>query len=705
MSYPKREEDQVLWWQTQIEYSRRRMKPLFEASRVLERQYYNDPSSERESSLAGDGLSGDQHLRRVRSSLVFGYIDQSLANMIDRNPEFRCTPETPHAAEKISPDDPGSLTRYQGASKIVNYRYRELNQLRVDERVATDAFLYPYGVAKIGYNLDFDVRKQELLLPEDGMVLDNPEEEGLFLAIGQETMVTGEQDHRGHVEQHLGLLRELAATPGPASDMLVRLVESHIKLHKDFLYRRAPSANTNVRFESPFAVRWLPDMFLTDVLSLEGPNDARWIAFGWELPIDEVQADPVLRNTGGLEPTRWKDAPERPEGLETDGLDLVRGWEIWALDFPMGRGKFEDRLIVVAEGCNKFLRNEDEWPYDRLDDYPAETLVFNPGFRSWYNKSPLLMGGADTVQGLVNELLDSYLAIIRRQKNVWLVDPSSGIDDQMISDILESPDCSVVEVPGLAEAKGQVVIPLPFPEVPPEKGELLRILQSMFDRTMGTPQPVALPQSDSATEASIMEKRNTSREGRRSGLLGEFQVRKARKMWQLDCQYRPQKLFLVDDEAMAFVELDAEMARGEYQFTMDITSHVEATSVERSQGMDLLNLFAGLTPVLSQTFGVPPNLPELARRLLSRGFGEKNPEIIMPSKPPGGPEGTPEGVGPEGIMGQGSGTEFANPEAQGAQEAVKNGRMVDRNIGPLDRDTYNRAQPSRGRLEGQQESR
>ena len=196
-----------------------------------------------------------------------------------------------------------------------------------------------------------------------------------------------------------------------------------------------------------------------------------------------------------------------------------------------------------------------------------------------------------------------------------------------------------------------------------------------------------------------MEKRNTSREERRSGLLAEFQIRKARKMWQLDCQYQPEKLFLVDRNALQFVSLTPEVAEGEYLFSMDITSHINAESVERSQLMDLLNLFAGLTPVMMETFGAPPNLPELARRLLVRGFGERSVEEILPPRP------QQQQGGESGVMGQGSGTEFQNPAAQAAQEGVKNGRMVDRNIGPLDRDTYNRAQPSQGRLEGQQETR
>jgi len=713
MSYPRREEDQVGWWQGQIEFSRRRMKPLFEASKVLVRQYYNEASGEREAQAEDAGL-GDSHLHRTKCSLIFGWIDQSLANMIDRNPLFRCVPDNPQASARIHPEDPNSLTFAEGVGRIVNYRYRELNQQRVDERVALDAFLWPYGVAKIGYTLDMEARRQELVgVGEDGLVIDEPEDENLYLGIGQETLVHEGQDHRAHLDAHTSLLQGGLAMMGVGTEAIRQvepLIDDHIKLHKQFLYRKAPDSNTNVRRETPFAVRWLPEMFLTDVLSLEGPNDARWVAFGWELPVDEVRATPEYRNTKDLQPLRLTGAPDRLEGLDEDGLDVVRGWEIWAKDFPVGRGRFEDRLIVIAEGCDKFLRNEDEWPYTNLDDYPAETLVYNPGYRSWYCKSPLLMGGGDTVQGLVNEILDSYLSIVRKQKNLWLVDPSTGLDTDAISDLLDAPDGSVIEVPGLAEAGANLVVPLPFHQVPPEKGELLAILQGMFDRSLGTPQPMSMPQSDTATQASIVEKRNTSREERRSGLLTEFQTRKAMKMWQLDCQYRPKKLFLVDRDAELFLGIGEEMAKGEYLFTIDITSHVAALSLERSQWMDLLNLFAGLTPVMMQTGGAPPNLQEIARRLLVRGFNEREVESIFPPAQPQAPapEGMPgmPGMPPEaGVEGQGSGTEFADPAAQAAQEGVKDGRMVDKNIGPLQRDSFNRDNPEQGRLEGAAEKR
>ncbi len=695
MAYPRKESEQVAWWTNQVTYARRRMKPLFDASNILVRQFYGETAGQREEDREATE-SSDRHLARVKSGLVYGWIDQSISNMVDRSPIFRCVPETREAAERIDPEDPNSLTMAQGVEKVVNYRYRETNQLRVDERTVQDAFLMPYGVVKIGYTLDYEKRAQDLWLPEDGdLVFDEVDEENLFLFTGVETRVTPTQDHRAHIEGHTSALQgELLGTPEEALGTLVALIESHIEYHQMFLRRPDPSSNANVRFEAPFAVHWPADMFLTDALCLEGPQDARWVAFGWELPIEEVQADPNYRNTSDLTPSRWRDAPEKPDELDSDGFDMIRGWEIWAKNFPVGRGHFEDRLLVIVEGHDKFLRNEKEWPYSHLDDYPAETLVFQPGHRSWFHKSPLLMGGADTVQGLVNEILDSYLSIIRKQKNIWLVDPTSNITQEVIQNILEAPDGSVIEVPGLMDMGNNAVIPLPFHQVPPEKGELLGVLQGMFDRSMGTPQPMSMRQPESATEASIMEKRNTSRENRRSGLLSEFQTRKARKMWQLDTQYRPERLFLVDKSAMSFVAISEEMARGDYLFSMDVTSHSTALSVERSQWMDLLNLFAGLTPMMVELYGLPPNLPELARRLLVRGFDDRVVEDVLPMLNKASQQMQEQGaMGPEGGM-----------PAEGVEAAMQEGRHADRGIGPLDPDSFNRDIPVQGRLEGASET-
>jgi hypothetical protein len=697
MAYPTAQDLRVQYWQGQIGFVQKKVKPLFEACNILVNQFYNEASTEREQD-AGD--AEEEHVRRVKSGLIHGFIDQSLANMLDRAPTFQCYPETREAAQRIDPMDPQGATLASGVAKISNYRYRETNQLRVDERCALDAFLFPYGVAKIGFELDVDAVEQEMLQDMTVLDMEDPAEENVFIKGGIPVRVQDAQDHLFHIQVHQNELRMLLEESDneEVKSFMKESFMDHIKLHKLFNDRPAPSANTNVHRGSPYAVRWQPDLFLTDAFSLDGPMDARWIAFGWELPIDEVRANPAYRNVDDLEPSRYKDAPDKEGELESDGFDVVRGWEVWARNFPAGKNKFRNLFFTIAEGNEKFLQYEEEWPYDRIDNYPVETLTFQTGVRQWFHKPPLLMAGGDTVQALTNEIMDSFLYTIRKQKNIWLVDPAAGIDRDILQDILDAPDGSIVEVPGLGEQGSNVIMPLPFLSVPSDKGGMLNLLQQMFDRSAGTPQPVRMPATETATEASIIEKKNTSRENRRSALLSEFQVRKARKMFQLDSQFRPEKLFLLDKNANQFISLSKELSEGEYLFTMDVSSQSTALAVERSQWMDLLNLFAGLTPLLTQTYGVPPNIPELARRLLVRGFNEKDVEDILPML-----EKQAQTMQAQAATTQGEGgtSQFANPEAQALQEALQNGRAANAGVGPLDADSFNRDLPSEGQQAGE----
>lgn len=700
MPYPKTSENRAKFWLDLIGFSRKRTKPLFEACDVLVNQYFNEASTDRERDITGE----EEHVKRTKAGIIYGWIDQTLSNMIDREPIIQCFPENKESALPSDPSDPSSMSRAGVTSKINNYVYRSTKQLRVDEKVAFNAMVYPYGVVKIGYHQDFDQRTQELLqLDTEFGDLETSDEEDLFLEMGRDVRVDDNHDHVGHIashEQHLRGVILTAARPPDEMELIELTFRDHIQLHKDFHDRPNVDANTAVRREFPYAVSWPPRDFLTDVHCTEGPPDARWVAFGWELPIDEVRYDPTNENTKDLKPSRFRDAPDNGDGSEDrgDGLDVVRGWEIWAKNFPIGNGKFRDLLINVAEDHPKLLRYEEEWPYDRLDDYPAETLSFQSGIRNWFHKPPLLMGGGDTVQALMNEILDGFLYTIRKQKNLWLVDPASGIDHTILQDILDAPDGSIVEVKGLMDSGGKGIMPMPFLQIPPEKGEMLSILQNIFDRSVGTPQPQRNASIETATESSIIEKRNSARENRRAGLLSEFQIRKSRKMWQLITQFQPDTLYLIDRNALTFVQVTAEIARGEYLFTMDVSSASTSLAVERSQWMDLLNLFAGLTPVFVEFFGGPPNLPEIARRLLVRGFDEKVVEEILPML-----EQLSADMQKAGAVGTDKQGAPIAPEAQ-AQQAIVDGRGITNGAGPLLRDSFQEGLPSEGKQIGNAET-
>lgn len=700
MAYPKEEALRVQYWINQIEHTRKKVKPKFDACEALWKQFWNEDSSQREAQSDMD-IGGEDHLKRVKAGIVHGWLDQIVSNMVERNPVFRTHPENRESAEKYDPQNPASPSRSSVVSTVLNYYYRELNQLRVDEKATLEANLLPYSVVKIGYTTDQDQVTQDFFWPDAIDAFVDPLEENAFLAIGQHINVDESLDHIHHIDVHNSMLQEsLFGMEEEQMEVVEQVVKEHIDMHKTMLNRSDPDANVNVRRGSPFAVNWPSDMFLTDLFCREGLSDARWIAFGWELPIEEVQANPAYKNVSGMEGQRWESAPTKPEGLDSDGFDVVRGWEIWAKNFPMGRGRFRNILCTIVEGHDKFLQYEEEWPYEALDDYPAEVLVFHPGLRSWFEKPPALMGGGDSIQGLVNEVLDSFLSIIRKQKNIWLVDPSSGLNTSKIQDMLEAPDGSVIEIPGLAEVGGNAVLPLPFHVVPGEKNNFINILLGMFDRSMGTPQPVSSSTLETATEAEIENRKNTSRENRRSSILSEFQVRKARKMWQLLTQYLPDKLFLIDPRAQEFVQVTSEVARGEYRFSMDVTSNSTAMAVERSQWMDLLNLFAGLTPLMLETYGLPPNLPEIARRMLVRGFSENTVEEILPMLQATAENFNQGGQQPNISEEGGSGLEFGSPEANMANEAVRDGRAQGEGIGPFDRDTFNRDVPNEGRQAG-----
>ena len=138
------------------------------------------------------------------------------------------------------------------------------------------------------------------------------------------------------------------------------------------------------------------------------------------------------------------------------------------------------------------------------------------------------------------------------------------------------------------------------------------------------------------------------------------------------------------------------MARGEFDTVIDIASHTQALSMERKNHQDLLNLLAGLTPLFQQLYeGQAPNIAEITRRMLERGYDEQMIDEILPmlqqqknapltlTQPGGAPDAG--GLG--------------GPQNAGA-EALQAGRGVGNNIAPAKPDMFNEEAPSTGRMQG-----
>ena len=616
ISYPKNKEDQLAFWTRRIEHAIEYWRPVFEPSQVLIDMYNNDPATTRERELQRLNI-GDYKDPGIRSkaNIVFGHIDQSIANMAAHNPTFSVTPMSR-----------AGIGSERVVSKISNYWYRETSQLRHDKRVLLDSYLSPFGAKKLGYKADIEARMISDKLLNAGQVINNPYDESLYLLSGEQTVVLQDQNHVAHIETHTNFLQQPDVTEQQAA-----ILQLHIEDHQYYLDHSDPHRNTSIKWECPFGLHWNAGDVLIDPLAADGLHDARWVAFRTVRHIDEVLYDDAL-DTRDLEPNhRIAGAPDtEPDTFTTDDFGLVESYEIYARNHIVDSNTKENLWLEIAPYHDRFLKYENEWPVQSLEDYPLEILSLQDGINTWFTKGPLIMGGADSMQSMVNEILDSYISVIRKQKNLFLYDPMY-IREEEIDAILEAEDMEAFEVEGLVQAQGRAVQAIQFGDIPPEKGDILRLVQSMFDRANGTPQPISLPRTDSATEANIHDRRTTAREDERAQKFAQYQVRVARKFWQMTTEFRPERLFLIDPKAVEEVKITEEMSSGEYAFEIDVSSASTALAVERKQHLDLISLMQNLNQLLmQQNNGVGPNIGELVKDLLIRGYRIPDPERILP---------------------------------------------------------------------------
>lgn len=618
-TYPSKRELQWEWWMRRIRQARAYYRPWFEGAKPLIKLYNMDAADQREKTAE---LLGPMAAPRIKANIVFGWVDQHIANLAAHNPTFR-----------VSPTNQQGLGSERAVARINNYYYNELSQLRQDKRVLLDAMLAPWGVKKLGFEADIDLRIDEQLSSGEHVFTD-PEQEALFLSSRMETFVDPESDHQLFIEHHVQFLQRPDAPTDPEA---IRLLQANIQKRQGYLDRGStPGRHADVRRESVWAKRWRPDQFLVDTVTDDGIYDASWVGFGWERQWDDVISDGSLENLADLQPSgdRLEGALDHSEKFEVDDFSLVRGYEIWARNFPVKPGVRRDLYIQLAEGNEgKFLRYEQEWPYQRIEDYPCEMLHFNSAFDTWFNKPPLQLAGFDSVQRLTNELLDAVLYEVRKSKPIIIYDPGV-IDEPTLSEILMAPGMTLHPIPGLKDMGGNAVQVVEFKGDPSDKTSLANLIMSLGDRAAGMPQPVALPKTDTATEANIQDRRNTAREDERGFLFSQYQVRSQRKWWQLLTEFKPDRMFLVDphnaDETLRFASISEEMAAGEFDFDMDVTSANVNLALERKNWGDLFNQLSGAAAIFQELYGQPPRLDLLAEKIMVMGFGIQNPEHYMP---------------------------------------------------------------------------
>ena len=627
--YPTEDSGKIAFWHSELKKSVDFIEPYMKAGRRMVRMYNNMATTEREDDLDWNSHSDAENNMRVKASLVFAWVDQSVANMLERNPEFSVKP--------------GNSIATEGANvveKAINYWYDESGQYQQDRHIALDAHLLPYAVKKIGWSAVLENQKSIYYGDTSDVIIDDPEEENQAIFEGEVTKATVNQNHSEHKEAH----QEFRDTPGLPIE-IVEILDDHIKHHDDLSDIDQPVVDTTVKWESPFGTRWQADDFLMDPYATEGLTDARWIAFRIRQPLHWWKNNPNYENTDNLKPNaslsidgkgkrgfNYKTLEGRDQGSTFEDYAMVEGWEIWARDFPVTLTENRNVLITFAEGHDKLLQHEEEWPYENIEDYPATLLKFTTNTKTWINKPILTLAGADNIQTLMNEFLDSMLYTLRKSKNVFIYDQNT-FDKDEIQAILDAPDGSVFGVDNLNQFSGgnMPILALPYQQVPNDKEQFLNMIQNFLDRTAGTPQPSRNITAETATESQIIEKRNNAREGARANLFQGMQIETARKFWQLHQQFRPDRQFLIDPRTNDWTAVSEDVAKGEYNFRIDVAPRQASMAVERKNLLDLFNLLVGTVPAFLNLQLPPPNIAKALELLLRRGYDIQDPETLVPA--------------------------------------------------------------------------
>ena len=617
--YPKLPLKRKAFWVNQLKMGYDNVEPYLKAGKEVVNMYNNRATTQRRKLLKGS--TGDNN-EMVKANIVFGWVDQSQSGMIEDDPFFAIKPKTGASAD-------GQPV----AQKVINEEYQDAGQTEEDEQMSLDAHLLPYAVKKIGWTGVLE--NQEELYPGNTseLIEDDPNAENLLFVQEILTRPTIEQDAEAHLEAHTELLQ----TPGLPEEV-AEIVTQHINHTAELLeLGEQPDSDTRVQWENPFGTRWPADDFLMDPFA-NNPRDARWQAFRIRQPLHWWKNNPNYENTEDLEPNaKHASIGTRRQEKGDDSFkdfSMVEGWEIWARNFPISATERANVLIVIVETHDDILYEEHEWPpgYADLPDYPSVVLQFQTNIKTWINKPTLTLAGVDTTQNLVHEFFDAVLYTIRKQKNVFLHDPDVVTTEEM-NKILNAPDSSAIAVQGLAQTPGDAVRVLPRAEISQDMPRFIDMLKTHMNESAGTPHPQAAAGTETATESSIVERRNTTRENRRQRLFNRMQVETAEKFWILYQYYQPDRMVLVDPLANKWVKVDETVAQGQYRFSIDVQPKSQALALERKSQTDLFNLLVGVVPAFLQLELPPPNIVFALEQLLKKGYNIRDVENYMPSVP------------------------------------------------------------------------
>ena len=392
-----------------------------------------------------------------------------------------------------------------------------------------------------------------------------------------------------------------------------------------------PMTTMDIMEDQPFVERISPFDMLIDP-EATCLDDAKWVAQRIVRPLEEVKSDKrfkasarrKLEADSGFK-ARWANDDERDE--YSDLVDRVTLYEYYDIE--------NNTISICTRDGEEFLLEPTPMPYAfghpyvMLRNYDIPD-VFYP------------MGDVEQMESLQEELNKTRSQMVNHRKRYarkYLYhERSFGPAGR---EALESDeDGRFVPVVDENRDLNGVVVPLPQVPLAPEIYNHSNIIEQDINTVSGVSEYARgqMPEiRRTATEASIIADAGNARAADKLAMVEIIIGEVARLVLQLLQQYmtQPQMVRITgkDDEEY-FVAYERDDIMGEYDFSVEggSTQPLNETA-RRQQAISLMNAVAPLV-------GMVIDPTELAKYVLSYGFGVKNPEKFIVQQQPMPPEGT-----------------------------------------------------------------
>lgn len=247
--------------------------------------------------------------------------------------------KAPTVLVRPRPGNPQEYPRRMMASKTLQaadkYLITQMGLKKTLKLATLDSLLYNVGIMKIGYHSVFS--EFEVGPPA--------ETQEVLRAL---TEITGEQ-------------------PSPLEGMDEKEYDKYIQY----------SYHDLIKPDMPWVLRISPKDFVVPV-GTKNIEEAPWCAFRFVKRLEEMKMSPVYKNKSELKANatlRFEeggsvDSPAEYQNQVSGPMmdDYVEAWEIW--------DKRDETIRVVADGCSKFLRDEEHEL--EITGLPVEIIQFNP---------------------------------------------------------------------------------------------------------------------------------------------------------------------------------------------------------------------------------------------------------------------------------------------------------------------------------------